>query len=44
MKMIKKKNMNVKIYKKIPIGLYSKLTMEESIIDEYYHRLIMNNF
>lgn len=43
-KIIKKKNMNVKIYKKIPIGIYSKLTMEESIIDEYYYRLIMNNF
>jgi hypothetical protein len=43
-KMIKKKNVNVKLYKKIPIGKYSRLTIEESMIDEYYYRLIMNNF
>jgi hypothetical protein len=41
---IKKKNANVKIYKKIPIGAYSKLTIEESIIDDSYLQLIMNNF
>lgn len=43
-KLLKKKNVNVKMYKKIPIGKYSKLTIEESIIDDYYKELIMNNF
>jgi len=43
-KLMKKKNVNVKLYKKIPIGKYSRLTMEESIIDEYYRQSIMNNF
>lgn len=43
-KMIKKKNVNINIYKKIPIGIYSRLTLDESIIDEKYKQLIMNNF
>lgn len=43
-KIIKKKNVNINLYKKIPIGKYSSLTIEESIIDEWYKQLIMNNF
>lgn len=41
-KIIKKRNMNLKIYKKKPIGIYSKLVLEESIIDEHYYKLIKN--